>query len=121
MSVLFFLSSGLFLGWSHGANNAGNVFGTAIGSKMVKFRTAAIITGIFMILGSAISGAGASQTLGRLGSVNEIAGAFMVALSAAVTLLMMTRLNLPVSTSQTIVGSIIGWNFFRVYLLTTSP
>ena len=112
MSVLFFLSSGLFLGWSHGANNAGNVFGTAIGSKMVKFRTAAIITGIFMILGSAISGAGASQTLGRLGSVNEIAGAFMVALSAAVTLLMMTRLNLPVSTSQTIVGSIIGWNFF---------
>lgn len=112
MSVLFFLSSGLFLGWSHGANNAGNVFGTAIGSKMVKFRTAAIITGIFMILGSAISGAGASQTLGKLGSVNEIAGAFMVALSAAVTLLMMTRINLPVSTSQTIVGSIIGWNFF---------
>ena len=112
MSVFFFLTSGLFLGWSHGANNAGNVFGTAIGSKMVKFRTAAIITGIFMILGSAVSGAGASQTLGKLGSVNEIAGAFMVALSAAVTLLMMTRLNLPVSTSQTIVGSIIGWNFF---------
>lgn len=112
MSVLFFLSSGLFLGWSHGANNAGNVFGTAIGSKMVKFRTAALIAGIFMILGSAISGAGASQTLGKLGSVNEIAGAFMVALSAAVALLMMTRLNLPVSTSQTIVGSIIGWNFF---------
>ena len=112
MITLFFLSSGLFLGWSHGANNAGNVFGTAIGSKMVKFRTAAIITGLFMILGSAISGAGASQTLGRLGSVNEIAGAFMVALSAAVALLMMTRFKLPVSTSQTIVGSIIGWNFF---------
>lgn len=112
MAAFFFLTSGLFLGWSHGANNAGNVFGTAIGSKMVKFRTAAIITGIFMILGSAISGAGASQTLGKLGSVNEIAGAFMVALSAAVTLLMMTRANLPVSTSQTIVGSIIGWNFF---------
>jgi len=112
VSVLFFLSSGLFLGWSHGANNAGNVFGTAIGSKMVKFRTAAVIAGIFMILGSAISGAGASQTLGRLGSVNEIAGAFMVALAAAVSLLMMTRFNIPVSTSQTIVGSIIGWNFF---------
>ena len=112
MPALFFLSGGLILGWSHGANNAGNVFGTAIGSGMIRFRTAAIVTGVFMILGAAISGAGASETLGRLGSINEIAGAFMVALSAAFTMIIMTRLKLPVSTSQTIVGSIIGWNYY---------
>ena len=72
MSVLIFLSSGLFLGWSHGANNAANVFGTAIGVKMVSFRTAAIITSIFVVLGAGVSGAGASLTLGKLGSVNEL-------------------------------------------------
>ncbi len=112
MAILFFLSSGLFLGWSHGANNAGNVFGTAIGSQMVKFRTAAIVTSIFLILGSVISGTGAALTLGKLGSVNEIAGSFIVALSTALSILIMTRVNLPVSTSQTVVGSIIGWNLF---------
>ncbi len=112
MAVIFFLSSGLFLGWSLGANDAANVFGTAIGSKMVKFRTAAVITGIFVILGAGISGAGTSHTLGTLGSVNEIAGAFIVALAAAVTVAWMTALHLPVSTSQAIVGAIIGWNFF---------
>lgn len=112
MSVLIFLSSGLFLGWSFGANNAGNVFGTAVGSKMVSFRVAAIVTSIFLVLGSFVSGAGATLTLGRLGSVNEIGGSFIVALAAAVTIFWMTRLNLPVSTSQSIVGSIIGWNFF---------
>ena len=112
MSILFFLSSGLFLGWSHGANNAGNVFGTAIGSQMVKFRTAAIVTSIFLVLGSVISGAGASMTLGKLGSINEIAGAFIVTLSTALAILIMTRVNLPVSTSQSVVGAIIGWNLF---------
>lgn len=112
MSVLIFLSSGLFLGWSFGANNAANVFGTAVGSKMVSFRVAAIVTGVFLILGAYVSGAGATLTLGRLGSVNEIGGSFIVALSAAIAIFWMTRLNIPVSTSQSIVGSIIGWNFF---------
>ena len=53
-TYLFFLSSGLFLGWSLGANDASNLFGTAIGSKMVKFRTAAIIASIFVILGATV-------------------------------------------------------------------
>jgi PiT family inorganic phosphate transporter len=112
MMFLFFLSSGLFLGWSLGANDASNVFGTAVGSKMVRFRTAAICCSIFIIIGAVISGAGASHTLGKLGSVNAIAGAFIVALSAATSVYSMTKLGYPVSTSQAIVGAIIGWNFF---------
>ena len=109
---LIFLSSGLFLGWSLGANDASNVFGTAVGSKMVRFRTAAICCSIFIVLGAVISGAGASDTLGKLGSVNAVAGAFIVAFSAAVSVYLMTKVGYPVSTSQAIVGAIIGWNFF---------
>lgn len=110
--IIFFLSSGLFLGWSLGANDAANIFGTAVGTKMIKFRTAAIIGSIFIILGAVVSGAGASHTLGQLGAVNELAGAFIVALAAAITVLWMTKAGLPISTSQAIVGAIIGWNFF---------
>jgi len=107
-----FLSSGLFLGWSLGANDASNVFGTAVGAKMVKFRTAAICCSIFVILGAVISGAGASHTLGKLGAVNALGGAFVVAFSAALSVYLMTLARFPVSTSQAIVGAIIGWNFF---------
>ena len=109
---LFFLTSGLFLGWSLGANDAANVFGSAVGSKMIKFSTAVIVASIFVIIGSVFQGSGAAQTLGELGSVNAIGGAFTVALCAGLTVFWMTRLKLPVSTSQAIIGAIIGWNFY---------
>lgn len=108
----FFLTSGLFLGWSLGANDAANVFGTAVGSKMIRFVTAAILCSIFVIIGSVVSGAGASDTLGKLGSINAIAGAFIVAFAAATSVYLMTKAGYPVSTSQAIVGAIIGWNLF---------
>ena len=56
--ILFFLTSGLFLGWSLGANDASQFFGSAVGSKMVTFRKAAIIASIFVILGAVIQGSG---------------------------------------------------------------
>ncbi|MEE8264979.1 MAG: inorganic phosphate transporter, partial [Acidiferrobacterales bacterium] len=120
LTVLFFLTSGLFLGWSLGANDAANVFGTAVGTRMVRFTTAALICSVFVILGAVISGAGASHTLGKLGSINTLAGAFMVALSSAVTVYIMTKWRLPVSTSQAIVGGIIGWNLFSDSVTDTS-
>jgi PiT family inorganic phosphate transporter len=112
LGVLLFLSSGLFLGWSLGANDAANVFGTAVGSRMVRFRTAALICSLFVCIGAVMGGAGAAHTLGRLGAVNALGGAFTVALAAAVATFAMTRLGLPVSTSQAVVGGIIGWNFY---------
>ena len=112
IAVVIFLCSGLFLGWSLGANDAANVFGTAVGTRMIKFGTAALLCSVFVILGAVLSGAGASHTLGKLGAVNALAGSFMSALAAAFTVYVMTRLGLPVSTSQAIVGAIIGWNLF---------
>lgn len=110
--IILFLTSGLFLGWSLGANDAANVFGSAVGSKMLSFRKAAIIASVFVIIGAIVQGAGASDTLGRLGSVNAIGGSFTVALAAAIVVYMMTKFSLPVSTTQSIVGAIIGWNLF---------
>ncbi|HDP55043.1 MAG TPA: inorganic phosphate transporter [Bacteroidetes bacterium] len=112
MLFLLFLSSGLFLGWSLGANDASNIFGTAVGSKMVSFRRAAWIASIFLIIGAVLQGRGAAHTLTELGSVDALAGAFTVALCAAITVFLMTRASLPVSTSQAVVGAIVGWTSF---------
>lgn len=112
MLMLVFISSGLFLGWSLGANDAANIFGTAVGSRMIKFSKAALIAGVFVILGAVFQGSGATNTLSDLGSVDALGGAFTVALCSAVVVTIMTRFKLPVSTGQAIVGAIMGWCYF---------
>ncbi len=112
MLLLLFISSGLFLGWSLGANDAANIFGTAVGSKMVKFSKAALIASVFVIIGAVLQGSGTTDTLSQLGSVDALGGAFTVALCSAVVVAVMTRFKLPVSTGQAIVGAIIGWCYF---------
>lgn len=110
--TLLFLTSGLLLGWALGANDAANVFGTAVGTHMVRWITAATICSVFVIIGAVYSGAGTTETLGKLGAISTLAAAFMAALAAAIAVYAMTRVGLPVSTSQAIVGSIVGWNVF---------
>ncbi|MDP3452843.1 MAG: inorganic phosphate transporter [Bacteroidales bacterium] len=112
MLILLFISSGLFLGWSLGANDAANIFGTAVGSRMIKFSKAALIAGIFVILGAFLQGSGTTNTLSQLGSVDAVGGAFTVALCSALVVALMTRFKLPVSTGQAIVGAIMGWCYF---------
>jgi len=112
LTIIVFLLGGLFLGWSLGANDAANVFGTAVGTRMIRFKTAAIVCGVFVILGAVISGAGTTETLGKLGSINALPGAFAACVSAGLAVYLMTKFGLPVSTTQAIVGAIVGWNIY---------
>ena len=112
ITIIIFLSGGLFLGWSLGANDAANVFGTAVGTRMIRFKTAAIICSVFVILGAIISGAGTTETLGKLGAINALPGAFAACVAAGLSVYLMTKFGLPVSTTQAIVGAIVGWNLY---------
>jgi len=104
---MFYLISALYLGWSLGANDAANIFGTAVSSKMLKFITAAILASIFVILGAILEGGAGIETIGKL-SVMDLGTAGISSLSAAIAVTIMTILKLPVSTSQAVVGSIVG-------------
>ncbi len=77
--MLTWLSSGLFLGWSLGANDAANVFGTAVASRMVRFSTAATLAAVFVILGGMVNGPAAMETLGEFGHIDMLVGAFTAA------------------------------------------
>ena len=112
LMIIIFLLGGLFLGWSLGANDAANVFGTAVGTRMIRFKTAAVVCSLFVILGAIISGAGTTETLGKLGAINALPGAFSACVAAGLSVYLMTKLGLPVSTTQAIVGAIVGWNLY---------
>lgn len=120
MSWLF-LTSGLFLGWSLGANGAATVFGTAVATRMIRFGTAAWVAGLFVVLGSVAGVSGTAGTLDELGGVDAPAGAFGVALAAGLSLfLLLRRFGFPISTSQSIVGAIVGWNLYTGHATNTA-
>jgi len=104
---MFSLLGGVFLGWSLGSNDASNVFGTAVSSRMLKFWTAAVLASVFVVTGAIISGQAGIETLKGLTSIS-LDQAVISSVAAAVTVTIMTVLGLPVSTSQAVVGAIMG-------------
>jgi PiT family inorganic phosphate transporter len=106
------LLGGIFLGWSLGANDAANVFGTAVSSRMIKFWTAAMIATIFVLLGALVEGQSGIETLQNLTSFTSNQ-AIVASVAAAVTVTLMTLFGLPVSTSQAVVGAILGIGFLN--------
>jgi PiT family inorganic phosphate transporter len=101
------LLGGLFLGWSLGANDSANVFGTGVATGTVKYRTAIFLTALFVMLGSALEG---PKCMGAVSDLSRLlpAEAFWCALAAALTMTALTYLAIPASTSQAIIGAVIG-------------
>lgn len=99
--------SGLFLGWSLGANDTANVFGTGVATGTITYRRAVCLTAGFVLIGALLEGPKCIGTLGAL-SYMDAFDAFVCALAAAITMTVLTFLGLPASTSQAIVGAITG-------------
>lgn len=104
---MFRLISGIFMGWSLGSNDSANIFGTAVASKSIKYKTAVIVCAVFIVLGAVIEGQQGLHTISGL-TTQTMDTAFIASIAAAVTVTVMTILKLPVSTSQAVVGAIIG-------------
>lgn len=101
------LLAGCFLGWALGANDAANCFGTAVSARMIAWRHAVLLAAPFVILGAIAQGQAGLATLQAL--TDQSAGAAgLAALAAAVTVTVMTLVHLPVSTSQAVVGALVG-------------
>ena len=72
MLIYLLLGAGLFMGWSLGTNDAANAFGTAVATRVVKYRTAIIIIAIMVLLGSILQGADDIGKLSSISTNNEV-------------------------------------------------
>ena len=111
MTILYIVS-GLYLGWLLGTNDTINVFGASVNLKMLNFKTAAFIASLFVIIGAIFQGEGTTSTIHSLGNISEPAIAFVISLCVAICILVLIKIKLPVSTSQAIVGGMMGWSIF---------
>ncbi len=108
---------GFYMAWNIGANDVANSMASAVGSKAITLRQAIFIAGILNIVGAAFIGSHVTDTI-RKGIVSPqvledpqiaLAGALSALLAAALWVSFATWKSLPVSTTHSIVGSMIGF------------
>jgi PiT family inorganic phosphate transporter len=107
------LAGGAWLGWALGANDAANVMGAAVSSRMVRFRTGVLLAAVFVFLGAAIGGQAGIQTYVSLAASINLREAVMASVAAAATVTVLGLLGLPISASQAVVGGIVGVNLLQ--------
>ena len=101
------LLSSILLGWSLGANNFANIFGTGVATGAIKYRTAIFLSVVFVLFGALLEGPKCMETVGELSTLITIE-AFFCSLAAGITMTVLTYLAIPTSTSQAIIGAIVG-------------
>jgi PiT family inorganic phosphate transporter len=110
---MYRLLGGVLLGWGLGTNDAANVFGTAVASRMIRYSTAIMLTSLFVIIGALWEGTAGMETLSKLSGHNADAAMIMSGV-AGLTVIIMTFYKLPVSTSQAVIGAILGMNLYLI-------
>ena len=94
-----------------GANDASNVFGSAVGSKMVKFRSAIIFFIIFIILGAVINAENPSKIYGDLVlDYPELKKIFIIIFPVVFVTIISLKIKIPSSISQSIIFSLMGFS-----------
>lgn len=101
------LIGGVFVGWSLGSNDSANLFGTGVAANVVKYRTAIILISVFVVIGALLEGYKSMDTVGEMSKMSHMA-AFIAAFSAGLCVATFSYLSLPVSTSQAIMGAVLG-------------
>ncbi|MCF8027192.1 MAG: inorganic phosphate transporter [Desulfobacteraceae bacterium] len=108
---------GFYMAWNIGANDVANSMASAVGAKAITLRQAIFIAGILNIVGAAFIGSHVTDTI-RKGIVSPdvlndphvaLVGALSALLAAALWVSFATWKSLPVSTTHSIVGAMVGF------------
>jgi len=118
------LLAGFYVAWNIGANDSANCVGTAVGGRILSYRRAIAIVILFVLLGAVLEGWKNMKTVGEdiiivsdgTNPLSEVPRAAIAALLAAgIWVTTATTLRLPVSTSQSMVGAVIGAGLLLSY------
>ena len=109
------LAASAYSAYSLGANNLGNAIGPITGMEtQVMDRTLLVILGATsMAAGALLFGKGVAETVGKSIVKLDLLGAFAVQISSAFGLHLFSMLGIPVSTSQAIVGALMGIGLYH--------
>jgi len=110
-------TASLFMAWCIGSNDASNPTDTAVGAGAISLKKALILFSVFAGIGALAQGWMVMKTLGK-GVVPhvELYGAIASVLGAGIWIIIASYKGMPVSTSQSITGAVLGVGLSYVLL-----
>lgn len=108
---------GAYMAWNIGANDVANSMASAVGARAITLRQAIIIGGLVTFIGATFIGSHCTQTI-RNGIIDTAAmtdptsiliGLVSALLAASLWVFLATFMSLPVSTTHSIVGAMVGF------------
>ena len=109
---------GLYMAANIGANDLANAMGTSVGSGALTLRRAVIVSIVANLMGAVLAGGHVTNTISK-GMINPdllagnpdhlMLGMFAALLAAGIWVHLATVLGLPVSTTHSIVGAVVGF------------
>ncbi|MBC7094940.1 inorganic phosphate transporter [Thermococcus sp.] len=111
------IAVGLFMAWAIGANDAANSMSTAVGAGAITPKQAVLIAGVLEFIGAYLFGKSVTETV-RKGIIDAsqisdpnviVYGSIAALLAASLWLLFASKFGLPVSTTHSIIGGIVGY------------
>lgn len=105
--------------WGIGANDCANSFATSVGAKVLTLKQAVLVAAVFEFCGAVFMGSHVTSTVRKkivdLDLFQDNPGALMYGmlcadLSSAIWLTVATYFKLPVSTTHSIIGAIVGFS-----------
>ena len=108
--IISLLGAGVYVGWNIGANDTANCIGTSMGCGLISFKRAAILIAVFAILGALLQGHHVVRTIGKgivIGDLN-FSAVFVALICSGFFVSLATFFKIPTSTSQAIVGAVVG-------------
>ncbi len=123
--VIALILAGLYMAWNIGANDLANAMGTSVGTGALSIKQVIIIAAIFEFLGAVFFGKRVTSTIAKgivpIDMISEIhpnivvLGMLAAILAAGFWITLATFYNLPVSTSHSIVGSVLGFGLITAF------
>jgi inorganic phosphate transporter, PiT family len=115
--IILGIIAGAYMAWNIGANDVANAMASAVGAKAITLRQALLVAGVLTFIGATFVGSHVTQTI-RKGIIDAstihdpkliLLGLISALLAASFWVFISTFKSLPVSTTHSIVGAMVGF------------
>ncbi len=119
--LILVLAGAFYMAFVLGGNDAANAMATSVGSKAINYRQAVIIAAVANLIGALLVGGHVTHTIGKGIVTLEpflknaklfILGMFASLIAAGIWVQIATHFGMPVSTTHSIVGAVMGFGIF---------